>query len=213
MSYCARIASVRARTGIGDLTSGSADCTGRFIAFAIAAFITRAHVGLIPHAKHGGNGKSSSTVWGSKFEGTGFEKVQILHIHVPVLLGASSGLGRWKGLSARDGDAVALLEGPLRLDIPRIWTEDRLAGFGTRVILAEDFRKPACRVVRIHTFSQHVFETYIELVSVDILQINGCRVLSGVFVIDIADPVGCQIDLAILMVWDFVFPAGIFVRI
>jgi hypothetical protein len=132
----------------------------------------------------------------------------MVHIHVPVLLGAGSGVGRWKGLSARDGDAVALLESPLRLDIPRVCTEDLLAGFGTSVILAEDFRKPACRAVRIHIISQRLCETYIELISIHILQINGGGVLSWVFVIDIADSMGCQVNLAILMVWDFVFSGG-----
>jgi len=67
----------------------------------------------------------------------------MLHIHVPVLLGAGSEVGRWKGLSTRAGDAVALLEGPLRLVTPRVCIDDRLVGFGTRVILAEDFKKPA----------------------------------------------------------------------
>lgn len=43
-----------------------------------------------------------------------------------------------------NGDAVALLEGVVRLDIARFWTEDRFDGFGTSVIFAEDFRKPAC---------------------------------------------------------------------
>lgn len=65
-----------------------------------------------------------------------------------MLLGVGSEVGRWKGLSVRAGDAVALLDGPLRLDTPRVCTEDRLVGFGTRVILAEDFKKPACEEVR-----------------------------------------------------------------
>lgn len=87
---------------------------------------------------------------GSKFEGTGFEKEQIGQIQVPVLIGATSAVGRRNGLSVRDaGDAVALLEGeplltPAKL---RFCTDDRLDGFGTNVIFAEDFRKPAWMMV------------------------------------------------------------------
>jgi hypothetical protein len=114
----------------------------------------------------------------------------------------------------RDGDAVALREGPLRLDTPRVCIEDLLVGFGTSVILGEDFsRKPACRIVRIHTLPQHNLQTYIEIISVNIPQINGCRVLSWIFVIDIADPVGCQVDMAILMVRNLELPADILVSV
>jgi hypothetical protein len=72
----------------------SVDCTGRLIVFAIAAFITSVHVGFIPQAKHGGSGMDSGAVYGSKFEGTGFEKEQMVHIHVPVLFGTGSEVGR-----------------------------------------------------------------------------------------------------------------------
>lgn len=86
----------------------------------------------------------SLAVVGSKFEGTGFEKEHIVHIQVAVLAGVGSGVGKWNGLSARDdGEAVVLLEGVYRLDIARFCMEDRLGGFGTKVIFAEDFRKPA----------------------------------------------------------------------
>jgi hypothetical protein len=85
--------------------------------------------------------------WGSKFEGTGFEKAQIGQIHVALLAGEVSGEGIWNGLSDRDsGEAVALREG--WLDAPRFWRDVRFEGFGKRVILAEDFRKPACLKVR-----------------------------------------------------------------
>jgi len=56
-----------------------------------------------------------------------------------------------------DGDAFALLEGALRLVIFRFCTDDRLDGFGTRVILAEDFKNPACSKVRVcHTCSRYI---------------------------------------------------------
>lgn len=38
---------------------------------------------------------------------------------------------------------MVLLEGLLRPEMMRFWAEGRLEGFGTRVIFAEDFRKPA----------------------------------------------------------------------
>lgn len=68
----------------------------------------------------------------------------MVQIQVAALVGEGSGVGRWNGLSLREsGDAVALLEGVMRPDIFRFWTEERLDGFGTRVIFAEDFKKPA----------------------------------------------------------------------
>lgn len=99
---------------------------------------------MIPHAKHGARGVLSSAERGSKFDGTGFEKEHIGQIQVAVLVGEGSAVGKRNGLSVRDrGVAVAFLDGILRLATVRFWVEDRLEGFGTRVILAEDFKKPA----------------------------------------------------------------------
>lgn len=129
---------------MGVLT-GVDDCAERFVTLDIAAFRTWASGGLIPHARQGANGVWALAVVGSKLEGTGFEKEQMGHIQVALLVGDGSGVGRWNGLSERDsGDAVALLDGVLRLDTFLFWTEDRLEGFGTRVIFEEDFMKPAC---------------------------------------------------------------------
>jgi hypothetical protein len=47
---------------MGDFTGASADCAGRLIVFAIAAFITSDHVGFIPQARHGGRGMASLAV-------------------------------------------------------------------------------------------------------------------------------------------------------
>lgn len=99
---------------------------------------------MIPHARHGARGVCAPAVVGSKFEGTGLEKEQIGQIQVPVLVGVDSAVGKRNGPSEREsGDAVALLEGVLRLEKLLFWTEDRLEGFGTIVIFAEDFKKPA----------------------------------------------------------------------
>ena len=69
-------------------------------------------------------------------------------IHVAEFAGVGSGVGRWKPPSELDrGEAVVLLEGLLKLETMRFWTEGRLEGLGTMVIFAEDFRKPAyCNV-------------------------------------------------------------------
>jgi len=98
----------------------------------------------MPQARHGGNGVRSLAVAGSKLEGTGFEKVQIGQTHVALLGGAGSGGGRWNGLSARwAGEAVALLEGGVSPVMFLFWIEVRFEGFGTSVILGDDFRNPA----------------------------------------------------------------------
>jgi hypothetical protein len=83
-----------------------------------------------------------------------------------------------------------------------------LVGLGTSVILAEDFKKPAWGAIRLHTTLRVARTAYIEFVSVNILQINCSRVLSWVFIIDIADSVGGQVDLAVLMVRDLELPTG-----
>lgn len=48
----------------------------------------------MPQARHGGRGVCALAVVGSKLEGTGLEKVHIGQIHVAVLTGAGSELGR-----------------------------------------------------------------------------------------------------------------------
>jgi hypothetical protein len=48
----------------------------------MAALSTMASGGLIPQARHGGNGVEGLAFPGSKFEGTGLENEQIGHIQV-----------------------------------------------------------------------------------------------------------------------------------
>ena len=80
---------------------------------------------------------------GSKFEGTGFEKLHMGQTHVAVLFGTGSGGGR-QGLSDRcEGEAVPLRRGVVPRAGDRACNDDRLVGFGIKVIFAEDFRKPA----------------------------------------------------------------------
>lgn len=72
---------------------------GRLDKADIAAFTTWTNGGLIPHAKHGGNGVLAFAVPGSKLDGTGFEKEQIGHIQVA--LGSRAGAG--EGAACRTG--------------------------------------------------------------------------------------------------------------
>lgn len=57
----------------------------RLVAAVIAAFNTVVKGGLIPHARHGGRLIVAVAVAGSKFEGTGLEKVHIGQIQVALI--------------------------------------------------------------------------------------------------------------------------------
>lgn len=52
------------------------------VALEMAAFKTRASVGLMPQARHGGRGVWMLAVVGSKLEGTGLEKLQMVQTQV-----------------------------------------------------------------------------------------------------------------------------------
>lgn len=111
------------------------------MAFDIAAFSMWVSSGLIPQARHGARGEWGPAVVGSKFEGTGFEKLQIGHIQVAVVVGEGSGVGRWNWPSTRDnGDELALRDGSSRFGTR---VSVRFGGLGTSVIFAEDLRNPA----------------------------------------------------------------------
>lgn len=79
--------------GLGRTGSGvcSAGLPGRRLAaLDMAAFRTCVRVGLMPHARHGASGVCAFAVAGSKLEGTGFEKLQIVQTHVAVAAGGGS---------------------------------------------------------------------------------------------------------------------------
>jgi hypothetical protein len=81
-------------------------------------------------------------VVGSKFEGTGFEKLQIGHTHVAAPTEGAAGCR--KGLSALGaGDALLDLEGPAASEAERVDIDDRFEGLGISVILGEDFKNLA----------------------------------------------------------------------
>lgn len=60
---------------------------------AMAALTTCTSGGLIPQARHGGNGVCALAVAGSKFDGTGLENEQMGHIHVAFVSRAGAGDG------------------------------------------------------------------------------------------------------------------------
>ena len=63
---------------------------------------------------------------------------------VALFAGAGSDGGKWKGLSVRKaGEAVALLEGVVSPVMCLFCVDDRFEGFGTSVILGDDFKNPA----------------------------------------------------------------------
>ena len=119
------------RVGVAAFKADSVEL--RVFAFEMAAFSTCVRVGLMPHARHGGNGVCAVAVVGSKLEGTGLEKLQMTHTQVAAVTGGNSGC--WdRGLFTR------LPSDELGVDV-----FIRFGGFGTRVTFAEDLRKPAYR--------------------------------------------------------------------
>lgn len=98
---------------------------------------------MIPQARHGASGVWALAVVGSKLEGTGLEKLQMVQTQVAMLAGAgSTGGTRSCPPGCGAGEALLLREGvPARLG-DRGWREERFVGFGTSVILDDDFRNP-----------------------------------------------------------------------
>lgn len=121
-----------------DTSAGEGD--ERLLAFVIAAFSTCAKVGLIPQARHGGRGVWAFAAAGSKFEGTGLEKLHMVQTHVADVTGSGGSLGEPSGWGEA---AEPLRQRAATLDAAWVRAEERLGGFGTIVILADDFRKPA----------------------------------------------------------------------
>lgn len=123
--------------GMGEIGT----CVDRLFVLAIAALSTCVSEGLIPHARQGGNGVWAFANAGSKFDGTGLEKLQMVHTQVAEVMFEGAGAGR--------EEASALVDdSPLRwglsaLEVPRVRTDGRLGGFGTSVTLGDDFKKPA----------------------------------------------------------------------
>lgn len=95
------------------------EAVGRLLALVMAALSTCDKVGLIPHAKHGGSGVWAFAVTGSKFEGTGLEKLQMVQTQVAVVIAGGPDGGSY-ALSACAGDGVLPLEATPVLDTTRL---------------------------------------------------------------------------------------------
>jgi hypothetical protein len=95
----------------------------------------------MPQARHGGNGVCALAVEGSKLDGTGLEKLQMVQTHVAVLAWGGSTGGALIGLSVRVTDEE--LPFPDASPGDRGCREDRFVALGISVILADDLRKPA----------------------------------------------------------------------
>lgn len=126
------------RTGKGVYRAGPG-CL--LAAFEMVAFKTWVSVGLMPQARHGGRGVWALAVEGSKFDGTGLEKLQIVQTQVAVLAGAGSAAGIWIGLSFRAAGVELPLPGTSAGGLD--WSDKRFVALGIKVIFAEDLRKPA----------------------------------------------------------------------
>lgn len=131
----------------------------RLAAALTAAFKTVVKGGLIPHARHGGKWVVGFAVAGSKFEGTGFEKVQMGQIHVEFtgvevdFCGAING-GRVEPGLPELGYRVDV-GGTAGLDVAlRDLSVLLFCGLGYIVIFGDDFKKPA--FAYIHHVSQAI---------------------------------------------------------
>jgi hypothetical protein len=177
------------------LSFGGVTGPGRFEMAAIAAFTTCIVGGLMPQARHGGIGVRDASA-GSKLEGTGFEKEQIGHTQDALIDGGGAGLFRRSG----EPDAGLGAAGALN---PR---ESWFAGLGKRVILGEDLRKPAY-VRRQYPLSRASMrnQAYIEVRLLYVFEEDGDRVLTRLGMINIANSVGGQICLAVLVLRDLEF--------
>ena len=133
----------------GAKRDGEAELGCLLLALDMVALSTCVRVGLIPHARHGGKGVWAFAVVGSKLDGTGFGKLQMVHIQVAVLacVGATDG-ERIAVSTVGEGDAPVVPEGPGVVDAARGWRGPRLVGLGKSVTFGEDLRKPACAVLK-----------------------------------------------------------------
>lgn len=133
------------RRGVGPPTPGVAFKAGLLVALDIVAFNTCVKAGLIPHARQGGRGVCAWAVEGSKLEGTGFGKLQMVQTQVAEVVGAGLAVNaeRYLGSEPGTGEAALLLDGLDAAALVRDTRDTRFGAFGIRVILGDDLRKPA----------------------------------------------------------------------
>lgn len=108
----------------------------------MAAFNTWVKAGLIPQARHGGNGVCAVAVVGSKLEGTGLGKLHIVQTHVAVLVRVGFDDGdrnRGSEFGVVGEEVAAAAAAATALDC----NDALFAGLGNTVTFAEDLRNPA----------------------------------------------------------------------
>lgn len=96
-------------------------------------------MGLIPHALQGAKVVCVFAVVGSKLIGTGLEKLHIVQTHVAVLATCGDG----DDLAGVSFSCALFRVGDADVERPRERRAERFNGLGKRVILADDFKKPA----------------------------------------------------------------------
>lgn len=187
---------------------------GRLAALEITALSTCVSVGGMPHDRHGGICVCAFSDSGSKLDGTGFEKLQMGHTHVAAAVGGGPRRAVPLPVPRGEPELLRARPGPTP-EADRVCSEDRFAGLGKRVTFGDDLMKPACRSRHLVSYAVPIFrlastyltyrETNIEFISLDLLELHGRRVPPRVGLIDVADAVRGQVDLAILLVEDLVF--------
>jgi hypothetical protein len=114
-----------------------------------AAFKTCAKSGLMPHVRQGGNGNASVTTVASKFDGTGFEKAQMVQIQLPLsICGAEirdeasvNGLGVLE--TGDEAEETRCTAGDIADSCGLIDPYPRFTAFGYKVTFGDDRRNRA----------------------------------------------------------------------
>lgn len=96
----------------------------------------------MPQARQGGSGVWAFAVEGSKLDGTGFEKLQMVQTHVAVLGGVDSTGNPRIGLFVLCAAAETLLPDASPGDLG--CKDERFVALGINVIFGDDLRNLAC---------------------------------------------------------------------
>ena len=86
----------------------------------------------------------------------------------------------------------------------------RFGALGCRVILADDFKKPACMCSACCCYIPGTLSAYVELVSVNALQFDRYRILAGLQIVDIACSMRGQVRMPILLAGYLILPIQAF---
>lgn len=72
-----------------------------------------------------------------------------------------------------------------------------------RVILGDDLRKPACKRNQYLLSLRFMTDTHVELIALNISQFHSYRTRPRFIIVDVADTVGSQVCVAVLVVRNF----------